>query len=333
MENIELHPSRRSDLTQSEADILRILNKALTSLVNPAAASATLARSLREHISLQGSQSSQITSATLLELWEILLEVVCIVPIDHPLHEVLIAAVDDLRREGGAVAGSDVGNTPHQTSDSTTSLKWEDQPRLSMYLFDNGQVSKLKATSLFSARNSNIKEDPTDLDDHSSEDIEAWKRFNSFASRLISHDFQSWIVLAYWEIAGGLKTVPQNTTGFECKIWVATEWLIQCGTILFKDLSSTEELDARELASIKSGPLCQDISPHSVQRWDFWQSRLVELTNNKSSNGTALEDFSLSASSLSRLEQAINATHRSRDRVETEGQASRDEDSSETVGN
>lgn len=197
----------------------------------------------------------------------------------------------------------------------------------------NGQVSKLEATSLFSARNSNIKEDPTDLDDHSSEDIEAWKRFNSFASRLISHDFQSWIVLAYWEIAGGLETVPQDTTGFECKIWVATEWLIQCGTILFKDLSSTEELDARELASIKPGPLCQDISPHSVQRWDFWQSRLGELANNKSSNETALEDFSLSASSLSRLEQAITATHRSRDRVENEGQTSRDEDSSETVGN
>lgn len=121
MENIDLGLSKRSDLTQSEADILRILNKALKSVVDPAAASATLARSLREHISLQGSQFSQIASAALWELWEILLEVVCIVPIDHPLHEVLIAAVDDLRREGGAVTGSDVGNTPHRTSDSTVS--------------------------------------------------------------------------------------------------------------------------------------------------------------------------------------------------------------------
>ncbi|KAJ5334529.1 hypothetical protein N7452_006932 [Penicillium brevicompactum] len=301
MENIDLDPSKRSDLTQSEADIFRILNKALTSLVDPAAASACLARSLREHISSQASESSKIASAALWELWAIILEVMCTVHIDHPLHEVLIAAVDDLRREGGAVVGSD--------------------------------VSKLKATNLFFVRNSNINEDPTDLDDYSSEDIEAWKRLNSFTSRLTSHAFQSWIVLAYWEIASGLETVPQDTTVFECKIWVATEWLIQCGTILFKDLSSTDELDARELASIKPGPLCQDISPHSVQRWDFWQSRLVELANNKSSNETALEDFSLSASSLSRLEQAITATHRSRDRVETEGQASRDEDSSETMGN
>ena len=122
MDIIDLDPSKRSDLNQSEAEILRILNNVSTSLVDPTVvASVNLARSLREHISSQASGSSQAASAALWELWAIVLEVVCIVPIDHPLHEVLIAAVDDLRREGGAVAGNDVSNNPHQISDSTVS--------------------------------------------------------------------------------------------------------------------------------------------------------------------------------------------------------------------
>jgi hypothetical protein len=113
-ENPKLEVSRPEELTQGEADVLRILNEVLTSEVDPATASANLARSLREHISSQASGSLGIASELLWDLWAILLEVVGTVSIDHPWHEVLIAAVDNLRQGGGAVAASgDVNNHPH----------------------------------------------------------------------------------------------------------------------------------------------------------------------------------------------------------------------------
>jgi hypothetical protein len=114
-QNIDLDVSKRPDLTQSEADVLSILNEALASQADPASASADLARSLREYISSQGSESLEIAADVLWDLWAILLDVVRIVPVDHPWLEVLIAAVDDLRQQGGPVAGSgDVSNHPHQ---------------------------------------------------------------------------------------------------------------------------------------------------------------------------------------------------------------------------
>lgn len=181
----------------------------------------------------------------------------------------------------------------------------------------NGPVSILKVTDLSPSRTSNTKEDPTEIDGYTSEDLEDWKRFNSFAARLLSQEFQTWIVLAYWEVAAGLETPPQDVTEFECKIWVATEWLIRSGSILFQDLSSNEELDAEALASIKPGPLCEDINPQNVERWERWQSRLVELTS---------ENSSLSASTLSRLKQAFAAMSRSSCDVGAE-------DRSDTVSN
>lgn len=115
-ENIDLDPSKRSDLNEGEADVLRIINEALTSQVDPATASANLASSLREHISQ--SESPLIASDRLWDSWVMILDVVRELPIDHPWHEILIGAVEDLRREGGPIAGTgDVSNDPHQKSD------------------------------------------------------------------------------------------------------------------------------------------------------------------------------------------------------------------------
>ncbi|KAJ5918360.1 hypothetical protein N7454_010735 [Penicillium verhagenii] len=50
-ENIDLYALKQSELTQSEADVLRILNEGLTIQPSPATTSADLAKSLREHLS------------------------------------------------------------------------------------------------------------------------------------------------------------------------------------------------------------------------------------------------------------------------------------------
>lgn len=164
------------------------------------------------------------------------------------------------------------------------------------------------------------------------EDIETWKRWNSFVSGLVARGCPWWIHLAYCEVSDGLETISHDKatefdvgTVFECKLWVATEWLIRSGGVLWQDLNSDQELLDEELRSIKPGPLCSDVYPCSAQRWDFWLSRLKELAEKKSTtilkDGTP-HDVALSLSSLSRLEEAITAMYKWRSSAEAKGQSS-----------
>ena len=161
-------------------------------------------------------------------------------------------------------------------------------------------------------------------------------RSNSFVSGLVARGCPWWIFLAYCEVSAGLEAVSQDETTkfdvatvFECKIWVATEWLIKSGGIIFQDLTSNKELNDEELKSIKPGPLCVDVSPCSVQQWDFRMSRVKELAEKKSSavrrDGTP-HDVVLGESSLSRLQEAITAMHKWQSSTEVEGQLSGDSD-------
>lgn len=187
-------------------------------------------------------------------------------------------------------------------------------------------VSDLKL--FVSYKQSNIKEDPTDADDTELGDIEIWKRWISFAAGVAGRGCRLWDGFAWWEIKDGLETISHDeptsfdpATVFECKVWVATEWLIRFGGIMFQELNSTKELDARDFESIKPGPLCQNIPRHSVQRWNFWLSRLMELADKRSTtrlkDGVSIEVV-LSASCLSRIDQAITAMHKWRSECEAE---------------
>jgi hypothetical protein len=142
------------------------------------------------------------------------------------------------------------------------------------------------------------------LDDYAPEDLDTWKRFNSFASQLLSDEFTPWIVLPYWEIGAALEMpLPQDPAVFECKLWVATEWLTRCGQLLLRDMGSAEALGERAQASIAPGPLCEGVAPQSLERWDFWRSRLTEIASAQpqaGENGT-WED----GTSLGRIAQAI----------------------------
>ncbi|OJJ44495.1 hypothetical protein ASPZODRAFT_18685 [Penicilliopsis zonata CBS 506.65] len=264
------------DPEATQADILRILKQGLTSEADSATAAAKLAESLRGYIFSQSNGSRGFLADLLWDLWMTLLHVVKIVPIDHPRHDVLITTIDKLRCEGGPVAGPD------------DSKQWADLPEF--------RICLIYAWA-----------DPSDMSEYTPEDVKAWNRLNSFASRLLTDDFKDWIQFAWWEIASGLETAPQDAAEFEWKLWAATEWLIQCGNLLFKDLTSPEELDAEVLATVKPGPLCENVPPMSLQRWEFWQSRLAELSGGKYSVEGSAEDAVLGASSLSRIDQAIAA--------------------------
>lgn len=62
-----------------------------------------------------------------------------------------------------------------------------------------------------------------------------------------------------------------------CRVWVATEWIIQCADILFQAMNSKEELDKNTARALSTGSLCEGKAPLSVERWEFWKKRFSEL--------------------------------------------------------
>ena len=121
--------------------------------------------------------------------------------------------------------------------------------------------------------------DPTELEVYSSEDVDAWKRLNSFMSRLLKDEFPRWMALPYWEISKALETPPQEGVAFDCYLWVATQWLTHCGQLLRRHMGLAEGLDEEAQEAIPTGPLCKSVPPRSLERWDFWRSRLAELAS------------------------------------------------------
>ena len=105
---IDLGDLKGSDIPQVQADVLRVLEGALNSSDDPATAAANLADDLRQFFIV--SKSEDATDTSLWNLWMVLLGVVMIVPIEHPWHAALIAAVERLRSTGGLVVELEVGD-------------------------------------------------------------------------------------------------------------------------------------------------------------------------------------------------------------------------------
>lgn len=98
-------------------------------------------------------------------------------------------------------------------------------------------------------------------------------------SRLLKDEFPRWMVLPYWEISKALETTPQEGVVFECYLWVATQWLTKCAQLLRRNMASAEGLDEEAQEAIPPGPLCKSVPPRSLERWNFWRSRLAELAS------------------------------------------------------
>ncbi|KAJ5719808.1 hypothetical protein N7493_007386 [Penicillium malachiteum] len=304
-DKINFHKLRRPDSCEHELNAIHISSQAFTSQPDPAAATTELVRSLRKHCTK--NQSFNTADNFLFYFWMTLLNAQRIIPIEHPWHEALIVAVDDLRRAGGPLV------------DNHTENLWGNLPGLSMLILD------------FWA----------DFPDTTPEEIEDCKRWNSFVSGLVARGCRWWIVYGYYEIREALETASHDkptsfdpATVFECKLWVATQWLIRCGGMLFQDATkSLESYTAQEVGSVGPGALCKDLPAFSIQRWHFRLSQLMELADRKSTTrlkDRAAHEVVMSQSSLSHVDQAIAAMHKWRSSADAESQSSDDKDSSGT---
>lgn len=111
--------------------------------------------------------------------------------------------------------------------------------------------------------------------------LEKWQNLNSFLARFSSRGYAPWLGLAIWQIREGLEEPPANDDYDDplaaCRIWVATEWITQCGCLIYKEMDSKYEPDQAPDSSENSGSLCRDIPSLDTKRWEFWHSRLVQI--------------------------------------------------------
>lgn len=93
----------------------------------------------------------------------------------------------------------------------------------------------------------------------------------------------------------------------DCRVWVATQWLINCSDTLEKEMKSpNEDLTERQAINRGTGKLCVDsnIMPRSVQRWEFWKKRLAEIAEG------ADGDLGLEEETKKRVEEALKVLGR-----------------------
>jgi hypothetical protein len=127
--------------------------------------------------------------------------------------------------------------------------------------------------------------DPTEIGEELIEEFARWKNLNSFVARLTSTCFAYWLHFPIWQLRGALEEPPVKGSAMECRIWVASVWIIHCADIIYEDMNSNEKLNENEARAIGTGTLGNDIQPLSVERWEFWKKRFSKLAADAGSLG------------------------------------------------
>lgn len=119
--------------------------------------------------------------------------------------------------------------------------------------------------------------DPTYTGEELEEEFSKWKNFNSFVARLTDTGFAPWLNLPIWQLRIALEEPVVARPAMECRLWVASEWILHCAGPIYKDMKSTEELDESTARALETGSLSEDVRPLSLERWAFWKKRFSEF--------------------------------------------------------
>lgn len=85
--------------------------------------------------------------------------------------------------------------------------------------------------------------------------------------------------LALWQIKLAFECPVEEGPAMACSVWVAAEWIIQSGEIIHEEMNSHQALDEDTAKLFEVGPLCEEKSPLSLDRWKFWMARLLEFSS------------------------------------------------------
>ncbi|KAK4221891.1 hypothetical protein QBC38DRAFT_460991 [Podospora fimiseda] len=250
---IDLSPLKppSQPLTPSQSIFLSIFDNALTWSPNPQTASTQIAYDLR-NLFIE-TRSISVTQGLLPDLWKILLDILSIIPIDHPWQHAVIISIRRLQ----AIPSEIVFLPDHN-------LFWCNLPGLSEYFYSRWQ-DITEDQSLYKVENINLH-----------------TRLTSFASQLLSPTYLNFLPLCYQTLRSALETPPQlswqTNSVYETKFWVATEVLVRSAPLLFRDMTQSPTLTTQSEEMISVGPLCQgNFYERSIERWNYWREKMSRM--------------------------------------------------------
>ena len=112
---------------------------------------------------------------------------------------------------------------------------------------------------------------PVEGEENDSVALSTWKNLNSFMSLLISRGLVQQIHLPIWEIRSAIEEPAAKGPLMDCRVWVATEWILNCSDALIKEMKSpNEDLSTDEAGIRGTGKLCdRSVAARSLQRLEF----------------------------------------------------------------
>ncbi|WQF76759.1 Putative oxopyrrolidine biosynthesis cluster protein G [Colletotrichum destructivum] len=240
--DINLDTLGEQHATVSQDKIFGILQTHLQSGGKTSTSSSQLADAIRQ-LSAKTS-SGDAASGFLWDLWMVVVDLAYLIPPDHPWQDKLIGAIQTLRQTGGLIVPTEETKEP---------LMWKDLSHLAEYMLDKWF-------------------DPTKLDEWTLDNVAAWKNLNSFTARLTTEDFAPWLNFPIWQLQSALDESPDKGIILESRLWVATEWAIRRGSLVFQDIIfARPHKDAVEEATEGQG----------LGKLRLWKKRFSELLEDK----------------------------------------------------
>ncbi|KAG8157829.1 hypothetical protein KVR01_012491 [Diaporthe batatas] len=119
----------------------------------------------------------------------------------------------------------------------------------------------------------------TTEDGHNEDEVltpDEWLNLNSYCARLFGTT--RWYNFAIWQLREGLETkLGPNSHENDCKIAVASEWIIQAGPELLVETLLNEDISEAEKRAYCGHELWTGMPGLSTERWGFWKRRLGEV--------------------------------------------------------
>lgn len=114
------------------------------------------------------------------------------------------------------------------------------------------------------------------------EKAQKWLNLNSFAARVLNKRLVKWTNFAIWGLRGALEEPSQSKPIMNHNLMTASEWILQGGEELFRQLS--EDLAAEEDRSTQPGSLFTAKAGLRRERWNFWKKRFSEVSEQVDEN-------------------------------------------------
>jgi hypothetical protein len=164
---------------------------------------------------------------------------------------------------------------------------WSNLPDLAIYLSEHWQKVTFWPWYPGYRSTDNIAKAPSEGRWDAPEELDEWKKINSFISRLGDSGYAVVLNLGIWGIRTALEdTVPDAPALLNCRLWVAAEWIVRCSGPLLWRLTAPKDPGEKPIQTELTGTLYgEGLPPWNLQRWEFWKERLTLFAGEHESFG------------------------------------------------